>query len=189
MMMIIAGLFLAIFSVAGQAAVQSKAVEYKDGTPSLTGCLSWHDAADELHPGVLVIHKWWGLNDYIKKRVQMLAELDFVAFAADMYGDGPISDKPDEARTWMQEITTGVEGWRARALLGLDQLKASGMVDGDSLAAIGYCFGGAWHGFTNPDAGHYGILQYNQQADERSCRRFSARFLNSHLALVCRRAV
>ncbi|MDJ0741013.1 MAG: dienelactone hydrolase family protein [Gammaproteobacteria bacterium] len=140
---IVSGLLLMMLAVQGQAAVQTKAVQYKDDDVLLTGHLYWDDAVQGPRPGVLVIHEWWGLNDYAKKRARMLAELGYVAFAADMYGDGQVTDTPDQAREWMQEITADVEGWRARALLGLDQLKASGIVDGDKLAAIGYCFGGA----------------------------------------------
>lgn len=140
---VISGLIVLLVCVGAQAAVQSKAVSYKDGDTSLTGYLYWDDAIDGPRPGVLVIHEWWGLNDYAKKRAAMLAELGFVAFAADMYGDGRVTDKPDQARTWMQEITADVDGWRERANLGLAQLQASGMVSGDNLAAIGYCFGGA----------------------------------------------
>ncbi len=73
----------------------------------------------------------------------MLAELGYVAFAADMYGDGKVTTTPDQAREWMQEVTADVEGWRERALLGHEQLLASGLVDTSNTAAIGYCFGGA----------------------------------------------
>ena len=124
---IITGLVLAFASLATQAAVQSKAVEYKDGDASLTGYLYWDDAIQGPRPGVMVVHEWWGLNDYAKKRAAMLAELGFVAFAVDMYGTGYVTTKPDEARAWMQEITSDVDAWRARALAGLEQLKASGM--------------------------------------------------------------
>lgn len=125
------------------AAVQSKAVQYQDGDTRLKGALYWDDAIKGKRPGVLVIHEWWGLNDYAHKRARMLAELGYVAFAADMYGDNKVTDQPPQAKEWMQEITADVEGWRERALLGLEQLKASGLVEGDNLAAIGYCFGGA----------------------------------------------
>ncbi|HPE80002.1 MAG TPA: dienelactone hydrolase family protein, partial [Gammaproteobacteria bacterium] len=83
---IIPALLLMVCSAAAQAAVQSKAVEYKDGDTPLTGYLYWDDAIDGTRPGVLVIHEWWGLNDYARKRAHMLAELGFVAIAADMYG-------------------------------------------------------------------------------------------------------
>ena len=135
--------FLFSLSMAVQAEVQSKAVEYQYEDMTLTGYLYWDDKLSGKRPGVLVIHEWWGLNDYAKKRARMLAELGYVAFAADMYGNNQVTEKPDQAREWMQEVTADVEGWRERALLGLEQLKASGLVDDDKLAAIGYCFGGA----------------------------------------------
>jgi dienelactone hydrolase len=140
---LLSSLFLLMLSATSQAAVQSKTVEYMDGDTKLTGYLYWDDAIEGPRPGVLVIHEWWGLNDYPKKRAHMLAELGFVAFAADMYGDGRVTNKPDQASAWMQEVTADVEGWRERALLGLEQLNASGLVAADNVAAIGYCFGGA----------------------------------------------
>lgn len=136
-------LLLMSAAFAAQAAVQSKAVEYQDGDTRLTGYLYWDDAVEGQRPGVLVIHEWWGLNDYAKTRAAMLAELGFVAFAADMYGNGQVTEDPKQASAWMSEVTADVEGWRERALLGLAQLDASGLVAGDKLAAIGYCFGGA----------------------------------------------
>jgi len=140
---IVSGFLLLVCGATAHAAVQTKAVEYEDGETTLTGHLYWDDAVEGSRPGVLVVHEWWGLNDYAKKRAGMLAELGFVAFAADMYGDGHVTDKPEQAKTWMQEVTADVEGWRERALMGIEQLMASGMVAGDNLAAIGYCFGGA----------------------------------------------
>jgi dienelactone hydrolase len=126
-----------------QAAVQEKKVEYKYEDNNMTGYLYWDDAIEGKRPGVLLVHEWWGLNDYARKRAHMLAELGYVAFAVDMYGNGHVTDKPAQAKEWMQEVTADVEGWRERALLGIEQLNNSGLVDGDKLAAIGYCFGGA----------------------------------------------
>jgi dienelactone hydrolase len=125
-----------------QAAVQTKAIEYDDHGTKLTGHLYWDDAVTGKRPGVLVIHEWWGLNDYAKKRARMLAELGYVAFAADMYGDGKVTDQREQASQWMQQVTADVDLWRERAGLGLAQLKASALVDGGKVAAVGYCFGG-----------------------------------------------
>jgi dienelactone hydrolase len=136
-------LLVGVLALPAYAAVQSKAVEYADDDTKLTGHLYWDDAIKGKRPGVLVIHEWWGLNGYAKKRAQMLAELGYVAFAADMYGTGLVTDTPAQAKEWMQGVTADVEGWRGRARLGLAQLMNSGMVDGDKVAAIGYCFGGA----------------------------------------------
>lgn len=126
-----------------QAEVQSRVVEYQDGGVKLTGHLYWDDAIDGKRPGVLVMHEWWGLNDYVKQRARMLAERGFVAFAADMYGDNKVTDHARDAGGWMKQITANIDGWQQRALLGLGQLKADALVDADRLAAIGYCFGGA----------------------------------------------
>ena len=124
------------------AAVKSEAVNYEHDGTKLTGYLYYDDAATEKRPGVMVVHEWWGLNDYAKKRAEMLAELGYVAFAADMYGDGKVTDKPAQAKEWMSETTADVEAWRATALAGLEQLKKSDKVDATKLAAVGYCFGG-----------------------------------------------
>lgn len=125
-----------------QAEIQSEARRYTDGEQTLTGHFYWDDAFADQRPGVLVIHEWWGLNAYAKQRARMLAELGFVAFAADMYGDNRVTDQPDQAREWMQEVTVDPEMWRARAALGLAQLKSHRLSAAKKLAAIGYCFGG-----------------------------------------------
>lgn len=125
------------------AEVQSKTVTYQDGDTPLTGYLYWDDAIQGKRPGVLVVHEWWGLNDYARHRAEMLAKLGYVAFAADMYGDHKVTEHADNAKAWMTQITSNIDAWQRRAGLGLEQLKASGMVADGQLAAIGYCFGGA----------------------------------------------
>jgi len=141
---VLSSLFAASLFVTAQAQaeVQSKPIEYEDHGTHLTGYLFWDDATAGKRPGVLLIHEWWGLNDYAKERARMLAELGYVAFAADMYGDGRVTDTPDQARDWMQEVTADVDLWRERAGLGLKQLMASDLVEPGQIAAIGYCFGG-----------------------------------------------
>jgi len=73
----------------------------------------------------------------------MLAKLGYVAFAVDMYGDDKVTEHGNEAGEWMKQITANVEAWRERALLGVEILRDNERVDGDHIAAIGYCFGGA----------------------------------------------
>ena len=128
---------------AGTAAIQTETIDYQDGDTTLTGYLVYDDAIEGKRPGVLVVHEWWGLNDYAKKRAEMLAELGYVAFAADMYGDDRVTEHAEEASGWMKQITANVDAWQRRALLGLDVLKTHERVEAGDLAAIGYCFGGA----------------------------------------------
>jgi len=140
---ILSGLFLAVLSVPALAVMHADRVTYNDGDTELAGYLYWDDAFSGKRPGVLVVHEWWGLNDYAKLRAEMLAEMGYVAFAADMYGDGKVTRHADDAKGWMQQITANVDAWQRRALLALEQLRAHPKVDPEKTAAIGYCFGGA----------------------------------------------
>jgi dienelactone hydrolase len=125
------------------AVTQTETVEYKDGDTPLKGFLVYDDALQGKRPGIIVVHEWWGLNDYAKRRAEMLAELGFVAFAIDMYGDKKVTEHGNEAKVWMEQITKNIDTWQKRALLGLEILKKHPLVDPNYTAAIGYCFGGA----------------------------------------------
>src|SRR5215469_15617881 len=69
-----------------RAAIQTKPVEYTQGSAILEGVLVWDDAVTGPRPGVLVVHQWLGITDYEKHRATMLAQLGYVAFCADIYG-------------------------------------------------------------------------------------------------------
>src|SRR5438874_6136832 len=75
-------------SLTARAAVQLKEIEYKAGDQTMLGYLAWDDSSQDKRPGILVIHEWWGNNDYSKMRAQKLAELGYVALAADTFGKG-----------------------------------------------------------------------------------------------------
>jgi len=126
-----------------EAKVQSKTIDYKDGDVALQGYLAWDDAIKGKRPAVLVVHEWWGLNDYARRRANMLAEMGYVAFALDMYGKGRVTTHPAEAREWSGVIRQKVKEWQQRAQLGLDVLRREETVDAERVATIGYCFGGA----------------------------------------------
>lgn len=136
-------LSLLTLPVAAQAAVQTEAIEYKDGDTKLKGFLVYDDSLEGKRPGVIVVHEWWGLNDYAKQRAEMLAELGYVAFAIDMYGDEKVTEHAKDAEAWKSQVTENVDAWQRRALLGLDILKKHALVDPNFTAAVGYCFGGA----------------------------------------------
>ena len=71
-----------------QAAIHTETVEYKQGDTTLEGFLAYDDSISGKRPGVLVVHQWLGLTDYEKHRAEMLAQLGYVAFCADIYGKG-----------------------------------------------------------------------------------------------------
>jgi dienelactone hydrolase len=125
------------------AAVVTKTVEYKVGDTNLKGFLAWDDAHHGKRPAVIVVHEWWGLNDYAKERAKQLAALGYVAFAADMYGDGKTTEHPEDAGKWATAISQNLPEGLARAKAAIEIVKADPHTDGAKVAAIGYCFGGA----------------------------------------------
>jgi dienelactone hydrolase len=105
--------------------------------------MAYDDAVEGKRPGVLVVHEWWGLNDYARRRTEQLAGLGYVAFGLDMYGEEKVTNHPDQASAWTKEVTSNVDHWRQRAVAGLEILKNHPKADPFRIAAIGYCFGGA----------------------------------------------
>jgi dienelactone hydrolase len=79
-----------------RAAIKTQTVEYKAGDTTLKGFLAYDDATTDKRPAVIIVHEWWGLNDYVKRRAQDVARLGYVAFAADMFGDGTTTSDPKE---------------------------------------------------------------------------------------------
>ena len=130
-------------STIAQAAIQTREVPYTaaDGT-RLVGYHAWDDAISGPRPGVIVVHEWWGLNDYAKRRARDLAALGYSALAVDMYGDGRNTQHPDDAKAFMNAALADPAIPKARFQAGLDLLKAQPQTDPARLAAIGYCFGG-----------------------------------------------
>lgn len=136
-------MLLLTFSNLLSAKVVSETVVYKDGETQLKGVIYYDDTVQVKRPGVLVVHEWWGLNKYAKKRAMMLASMGYIAFAADMYGGGKTTRHAKDAKGWMTQITSNVDMWQKRANRGLDVLRKHKFTDTAKIAAIGYCFGGA----------------------------------------------
>ncbi len=140
--------FLVLLACAALSSTQAKlvtqTVAYEHNGTQLKGYLAYDDAkvTPGKTPGVLLIHEWWGLNDYAKSRANQLAELGYVAFAADMYGRGVTTEDPKKAGELAGPFY-GKPLMAERAQAGLDQLKKNSSVDPAKLAAIGFCFGGS----------------------------------------------
>jgi dienelactone hydrolase len=113
-----------------------------DGT-ELECYLAFDDHGDARHPGVLVVHEWWGLTDQVRGRADMLAELGYPALAVDMYGGGQVADNPDDAGRLMNGVLGDMSQADSRLGAALGYLQNHAAVDSGRIAAIGYCFGGA----------------------------------------------
>jgi len=140
---ILGGLIMAVLIATGaQAEVRTEQIEYKHGDTLLEGFLAYDDTVTGKRPGVLVVHEWWGLNDYAKRRAEQLAQLGYVAFCLDMYGKGKVTADPKVAWEWASVFRNDRPMGRAQAAAGPEVLKSRPQVDPARIAAIGYCFGG-----------------------------------------------
>lgn len=125
-----------------QADIRTEEVIYTDGDTEMKGYIAWDGAVEGQRPGILVVHEWWGQNDYPRRRARELAELGYTAMAVDMYGGGKTAANPDEAGQLMTAVIEDMGAGRARFQAALDMIKGHATVDPDKTGAIGYCFGG-----------------------------------------------
>lgn len=126
-----------------QAQIQTREIRYSEEIgKGFVGYYAYDDALEGKRPGVVVVHEFWGLNDYAKFRARELAKLGYSALAIDMYGDGKTTEHPDDAMAFMKEALKDPAEAAKRFDLGVELLKKQPQTDENRLAAIGYCFGG-----------------------------------------------
>ena len=135
---------LALLSLSFQshAEIVTKVVDYSDGEIKMKGYLAYDNSIKGSRPGVIVVHEWWGHNDYAKKRARMLAALGYSAIALDMYGNGKIASHPKDAGMFSGEVKKNMEVAEKRFMAAYKLLQKQDSVAKDKIAAIGYCFGG-----------------------------------------------
>ena len=125
-----------------KAKLVEKEVEYTSDGTVMKGFLVYDENIKGKRPGVLVVHEWWGNNEYSKKRARMLAELGYTALALDMYGNGKQATNPDDAGKLSSEISGNIQLAQSRFMSAYNLLKEQPTTDPNKIAAIGYCFGG-----------------------------------------------
>lgn len=108
----------------------------------LDGYIAWDENREGKRPVVLVVHEWWGLNDYIKRRVRELAGLGYIAMAVDFYGNGKRADNPTDAGKLSGPFYQDPLMAKQRFDAALKTIKSYKEADTSKIAAIGYCFGG-----------------------------------------------
>ena len=138
-------LFTILISCAVEKSVkglETKVLTYEADSISMSGYYAYDASYEEKRPGILIVHEWWGHNEYARKRAEMLAKLGYSAFAVDMYGDGKQAEHPDDAGKFASAVMQNTEGAKERFLAGLNLLKNQSATDPEKISAIGYCFGG-----------------------------------------------
>lgn len=141
-------LILSMILLAGSLAsakIKSEVVEYKDGESVLEGVLTYDDALVKKKklPGIVIVHDWMGVGDYVKMRAEQMAKLGYVALAADIYGKGVRPKDAKEAGELAGKFKAGDrKEMRSRGVAAYNFLAANKNVDAGKISAMGYCFGG-----------------------------------------------
>lgn len=123
--------------------VVTETVTYRANGEEHVGLIARDAKAQGRRPGILLVHEWWGLNSYARKRAEQLAGLGYVVMAVDMYGGGRTAEHPKEAGAFSSGVMSDWPKAESSFNSALAVLRSRPEVDGDRLAAIGYCFGGA----------------------------------------------
>jgi len=120
--------------------IHTELVTYHHAATTYTGMFAWDDSCAQKRPGVLVVHGGAGLDDHAKGRAVRVAEMGYLAFACDMYGEGTAGDR-GRVMSKIMELRTDPDRLCAVASAGLGLLRSHSLAD-DRIAALGYCFGG-----------------------------------------------
>ncbi len=122
------------------AAATSKTVSYKSGDETVQGVL-YTPSGQSMFPAIIVIHEWWGLNDWVKDQATKLSDQGYVTLAIDLYR-GKVATTPEEAH----ELMRGVPEDRAKRDLhaAFEFLASQTNVQKARIASIGWCMGGGY---------------------------------------------
>lgn len=123
-------------------AIISNTVNYLDGDVRLEGFFAYDDAIEGKRPAVLISHAWGGRDQFVEQKALKLADLGYVGFALDMYGDGKTGSGPEENAQLMQPWLDDRSALQRRINAALYAVKLMPWVDESKIAAIGFCFGG-----------------------------------------------
>ena len=122
--------------------IQERRVEYEHEGTTLEGFLACDDTDGGTRPAVMVVHAWAGRSGFECDKARALAELGYVGFAADLYGKGVLGTSVEENAGLMQPFLDDRALLQSRLTTALETMMSQPEVDGNRVAAIGYCFGG-----------------------------------------------
>lgn len=125
-----------------QASIKEEKISYEIDRTNYDGYVYYNNEQKGKRPGILVVHEWWGLNDYSRRRAKQLAELGYISIAVDVFGNGQTADDPTSAQNLAMPFYKNPA--LAKKLLdpAIDLLKTYPQTDETKIGAIGYCFGG-----------------------------------------------
>jgi dienelactone hydrolase len=130
-------------AVPAHAAVKETPVTYSDGQTTMKGFVVTDTAKPGKHPGVILVHEWWGITKHIHDEAHRLARGGYTVFIADMYGDAKTADNPNDAGALATAVLSKPHAMESRFNAARSELAKQPSVDPAHIAAVGYCFGGA----------------------------------------------
>lgn len=122
--------------------IKEEMTTYNADGMTFQGFVAYDQSIKGKRPAILVVHEWWGLNDYTKMRARKLAELGYIVMAVDMFGDGKIAANPKEAQDFTMPFYKDTQLTKTRMDAAIKKIKEYAQTDPNNVAAIGYCFGG-----------------------------------------------
>ena len=122
--------------------IKEDSISYEIDGKKYDGFVTYNENQKGKRPGIVVVHEWWGLNNYSRMRAKELAKLGYIALAADMYGNGQTANDPAAAQALATPFYNDPSLAKTRLDGAINFLKTYSQTDTSEIAAIGYCFGG-----------------------------------------------
>jgi dienelactone hydrolase len=123
-------------------AIKTEEVIYTSNHMQCNGFIAYDENQKGKIPVVIIVHEWWGLNDYAKSRAIKIANLGYFAFVADLFGNGKTASNPDEARAYTKPYYSNPENTLQPIEAAIEKAATFPNADITKIAAMGYCFGG-----------------------------------------------
>ncbi len=122
--------------------IKEEQINYEIEGTQYEGFVYYNEDQKGKRPGILVVHEWWGLNDYSRGRAKQLARLGYIAMAVDMFGNGKTAEDPTGAQNLAMPFYQNPSLSKKLLDPAIDLIKTYPQTDRSKIAAIGYCFGG-----------------------------------------------
>ncbi len=139
----VVALLIGGWATVARAGIVTQDVVYSAAGQPYEGYIARNEGFGDQQPIVLLVHDWNGLDEYEKRRAQMLAERGYTAFAVDLYGQGVRPSNAEESQAESGKLYRDRAAMRERLFAGLARARQMPGVDPQRVVAIGYCFGGA----------------------------------------------
>ena len=122
--------------------IQNRIVDYTDGNIVFKAYLAWDDSHKGPRPAVLIAHAFGGRGDFECEKARKLAELGYIGFAIDMYGEAKQGSSTEENMALMQPLLEDRASLQQRITLAMEAAQQQAEVDSTQVAVMGFCFGG-----------------------------------------------